>query len=446
MSIIVKGFRRKEKAKKMNEQIQVSEFKLEQYINTDGLSAEMLDTILDYLLTLRVSESTKELYLQRLRKFGLFLMKNGIRRFTNAKTTDILRFLASYKDNTKNSYMITLKPFYRDFLNKTELAKGLKYYSLELEPIVPSDVLTPEEVIAIANEAGKRKDMHKTIILALFESCARVNELLHLKKGDVKFQSVLGRTLGTRRRKLIATLYFKRAKGKIKKQPVTLIMFAGELKRYVNNHHGDSQDWLFPSPYDSNNPLSKDSVAYNLWNAGTRIGVKKRLNPHWLRHSGLSFFANNKNYNEQLLMWRAGWSNTRMCERYIHSGAELEAKAYAERMGYVIEGEKPERLIVPKTCEHCQGLNPATNSNCDFCGMPLDAKAYKKEIEKRRRVQELYENLDSISAKKINKKQKAELGRHIEVMMQLVEKGRDDLAEQYIEKLLGNWTKTFLTD
>lgn len=145
-------------------------------------------------------------------------------------------------------------------------------------------------------------------------------------------------------------------------------------------------------------------------------------------------------------MWRAGWSNTRMCERYIHSGAELEAKAYAERMGYIIEGEKPERLIVPKTCGHCQGLNPATNSNCDFCGMPLDVEAYKKEIEKRRRVQELYENLDSISAKKINEKQKAELSHHIEVMMQLVEKGRDDLAEQYIEKLLGNWTKTFLTD
>ena len=311
-----------------------------------------------------------------------------------------------------------------------------------MEPITPSEVLTPDEVIAIAEKAGERREMYKVIILSLFESCARLNELLHLKKGDTQFQSVTDKD---GHRKLIATLHFKRSKGKIPKQPVTLIMFASELKRYCDNHKGDSQSWLFPSPYNNQKtPISKDTVEYVLWYAGERLGVKKRLYPHWLRHSGLSFFANNKNYNEQLLMWRAGWTNTAMASRYIHSGAELEGKAYMERMGFQIE-EKEDKKILPKTCPHCQALNPYTNTNCDYCAMPLDLEDYKAEIEKRRNIESLYQNLNKIYSGKLSGEQKTEISKHSEAIEKLSELGRDDLAEQYIEKLLESWVKVFLT-
>jgi integrase len=154
-------------------------------------------------------------------------------------------------------------------------------------------------VVKIAKKAGERRETYKVVTLTLFEGCARINEHLHLKKGDVQFQSVTDKE---GHRKLIAILHFKRSKRNVPKQPVGLIMFASELKRYCNNHPGDSQSWLFPSPYDPNKPLSNDTVQYVLWLAGTKLRIKKRLNPHWLRHSGLSFFANEKNYNEQLLM------------------------------------------------------------------------------------------------------------------------------------------------
>jgi len=414
---------------------------LSDYIVENGLNREMLDTMLDYLLTLRVSDSTKELYLQRLRMFGLYLMKYGIKSFTNVSKADVNRFLSNYdKNNTKNGYITALRPFY-NFLNKPDVVKDLGYYAEELEPITPSEVLTPDEVVAIAEKAGERREMYRVIILSLFESCARVNELLHLKKGDVQFHSVTDKE---GHRKLIATLYFKRSKGNIPKQPVTLIMFASELKRYCDNHHGDSQSWLFPSPYDQKKPITKDTVEYILWHAGERLGIKKRLYPHWLRHSGLSFFANNKNYNEQLLMWRAGWTNTAMARRYIHSGAELEEQAYMERMGYAIEPEKDEKRIIPKTCPHCNTLNPYTNNNCDLCGMPLDLEEYKKEIEKKRKITELYQNLESLSKGKLAEEQEAMLKAKTETITKLMELGRNDLAEQYIEKLLESWVKTFL--
>lgn len=411
---------------------------IEQY---DGITEETKERMTEYLLSLHgIKESSKDDYLSKIKMLGRFLAKRGITRFEDANKIDIDLFLSRYKnENTLNLYIYVFKSFYK-FLNLSEVVSHLKLYTIELEQITPSEILTPEEVIELANESGRRRELYKILILTLFESCARISEVLNLKVGDVVFSSVRDKE---KQRKLIATLYFKRSKGNVSKQPVTLIMFASELKRYISNR--GSQEWLFPSPYDKEEHIRIDAVEVALWNAGQRLGVKKRLNPHWLRHSGLSYFANNKNYNEQLLMWRAGWKNTSMAKRYIHSGAELEKQAYLQRMGYAIEPEKEDVKIVPKVCPHCNALNPYTNNNCDFCGMPLDLEEYKKEIEKRRNVESLYQNLQKVYTRKLTEQQKKELSHHTETIKQLVEMGRDDLATQFIEKLLESWVKAFLT-
>jgi len=67
------------------------------------------------------------------------------------------------------------------------VVKDLKFYAEDLQPITPSEVLTINEVIKIAEEAGRRREMYKVIALTLFESCARISEVLNLKLGDVVF-------------------------------------------------------------------------------------------------------------------------------------------------------------------------------------------------------------------------------------------------------------------
>jgi len=422
----------------------VPKSQLRKYENCDGLTGEMKARMTEYLLSLHgIKENTKDDYLSKVKMLGTFLTKHRIMRFENANSRDIDLFLSRYdNENTLNVYIHVFRGFY-NFLNLSEVVSHLKLYNIELEQITPSETLTPEEVVAIANEAGKRRELYKILILILYESCARISEILHLRLGDVIFSSVVDKE---GHRKLIATLHFKRSKGGVKKQPVVLVMFSSELKRWCDNHpyKGEEQEWLFPSPFNNGEPVTIDTVEVVLWNAGNRIGIKKRLNPHWLRHSGLSFFANEKNYNEQLLMWRAGWTNTSMAKRYIHSGAELEGKAYLERMGYVISEEKP-LTIQPKACPHCNALNPYTNTNCDLCAMPLDLEKYKKEIEKRRNMESLYQNLQKIYDGKITEEQKAEINKHSEMIRYLTELGREDLATQYIEKLLETWVKVFLT-
>jgi integrase/recombinase XerD len=401
--------------------------------------------IKDYLMSLHdVSEGTKHHYASCFVSFVDYLEKKGIKSFEEVTKTDIGQFLSTKEtQNTKNLYIFIIKSFYKNYLDKDKLVEQLHQKPCE-ETLTPSELLTPEEVIAIANEAGKRRDMNKVIILTLFESCARISELLGLKLGDVLFSSVVNKEDGNR--KLIATLHFKRSKGNIKKQPVVLTMFASELKRWVENHptKNDGQSPLFPSTRNSHKPIDCESVATVIWNAGERLGVKKRTNPHWFRHSGLSYFANDLNYNEQLLMWRAGWTSTQMAARYIHSGAELEGKSYLERMGYVVE-EKKEIKVMSKTCPHCQAINPYTNSNCDLCGMPLIFEDYKREIEKKRNIESLYQNINKIDTGELSNGQIAQLNNYTATIRQLIELGRDDLATQYIELLLKGWVKMFLT-
>ena len=84
-------------------------------------------------------------------------------------------------------------------------------------------------------------------------------------------------------------------------------------------------------------------------------------------------------------MWRAGWKGTDMAHRYVHSGAELEKNAHLEKMGYVVEEKKTEKIL-PKTCPFCKATNPYTNTKCDLCDTPLDPKECQDEIDNEKRA------------------------------------------------------------
>uniref|UniRef100_A0A7V4KEP8 Uncharacterized protein n=1 Tax=Fervidobacterium pennivorans TaxID=93466 RepID=A0A7V4KEP8_FERPE len=77
--------------------------------------------------------------------------------------------------------------------------------------------------------------------------------------------------------------------------------------------------------------------------------------------------------------------------------------------------------------------------------MPLDLEEYKAEIEKRRRMAELYRKLEGLSKGKLSEEEEQVIKARTETITKLIELGRDDLAELYIEKLLETWVKTFLT-
>jgi integrase len=204
-----------------------------------------------------VRENTKESYLTKMEFFGRFLTERG-KRFEDADRKEIDVFLSGYdKPGTKNVFIAIFRRFYSD---KPEAVAHLKAYDVELEQITPSEILAPEEVVSLAVEAGKKREIYKYIILTLFESCARISELLNLKIGDVVFSSVNDRE---GKRKLISTLHFKRSKGGVRKQPVVLVMFSTELQRWVSSQKGDEQSYLFPSPWLNGEPISRARIWFS---------------------------------------------------------------------------------------------------------------------------------------------------------------------------------------
>jgi len=164
---------------------------IEQYRKCNRITEEMKEKMTEYLLSLHgIKENSKNEYLSKIKNFGVFLFQRGITRFEDANKKDFDLYLSKYNSEyTLNLYIYVFKSFYK-FLNLPEVTSVLKYYKIELEQITPSEILTPEEIIAIAQEAGKRREMSKVVILTLYESCARISELLGLKVGDVKFSSV----------------------------------------------------------------------------------------------------------------------------------------------------------------------------------------------------------------------------------------------------------------
>lgn len=361
------------------------ETQIQNILHSTDLTPEMQKTLQEWEKTLhRIKVTTKLNYLSTIKAFGKYLRQNGKRRYEDAEKRDVDSYLVNI-NKSYNRVVTLVKRLYKN-IGMTGIVEHLKSKQEEIRPIPPSELLSPDEVVGLAGATGH--PMYKAIILGLYEASARVDvEFLRLKVGDVVFSSVRDRD---ENHTLIATLHFGNSKGDVKKEPVTLSMFAGELKAWTEVHpeKDNSQAWLWPSEVDPTKHVAYNTIWHVLRKAKERTGIRKKVNPHWLRHSGLSFCANELNYNEQLLMWRAGWKNTGMAKRYIHSGGDLERRAYLERQGYLVE-EKRKDIPKAKPCPHCNHLNPYTNNACDLCGMPLDLEQYQMVLQSRRHPEDI---------------------------------------------------------
>jgi len=351
---------------------------LERHIN----HIEQKATLTAFVKTLhRCSVETKLLHLGRLNRVGRRVNK-PFEEATRAQIDDFMSTIEN--DSTYDGYVQTIKCFYK-FLDK-KIAKHLKVKK-HLKRFTPAELLTPEEVVRLANATASQ--MYKTCILTIYESAARISEVLHLRIGDVVFDWVRNKKGETQ---LVATLHFARSKGDVPKQPVVVSTFAYELKQWIESHphKNNINAFVFYSQKSSPNagvPLKPRAVQKKLAKAKQITGIEKKCNPHWLRHSMLSHLVNKHLYNEQILMWRAGWTSTVMCKRYIHSGAQIENKVYLAKLGLTREGEAKDPAIKPKPCPHCSQFNPATNMTCDYCGSPLDLAEYRKALEEKQFVE-----------------------------------------------------------
>ena len=220
-------------------------------------------------------EWTKQNYAKCLASFVLS-RETRDRIFLEVTKSEIGQYLSTRSSqNTKNLNIFTIRNFYTNYLEKRKQSNTYTKKVI-IKEIPPSELLTQNEIIALATEAGKRRDMNKVIILVLSESCARISEVLNLKIGDIVFTTVTDKA---GKRNLIAELHFQKSRGDIKKPSVTMMMYSAELKKWIENHpdKNNAQAYLFPSPRLKNEPINDESVRRIIHNAAYEIGLKRKI-------------------------------------------------------------------------------------------------------------------------------------------------------------------------
>jgi integrase/recombinase XerD len=287
-----------------------------------------------------------------LTKFSIWCTK----LFSELATSDIDDYIDSFEfeKSTKRLHTVIIRSLLKE-------ANPAIYHKILLEhvesTVTPSDLLTMEEIEKVIDTAYMPDD--KAIIACLYDSGARIGELMSCKIRDLNFDNY-GCTLYLRESKTI-------------KRTVRLI-YAASYMRVWNEAHPrknepDAPIWCTRyKPYDA---VSPSAMYRRIAKIRQQSGVEKRINPHKFRYTRATELAKKFNDSEQKLYAIFGWQPTsKTAGVYVKFTDKDRDDMILDAEGIKWE-EEPE---TPKTrkCPRCGEFNPASVKKCKRCGLEED--------------------------------------------------------------------------
>ena len=258
------------------------------------------------------------------------------------------------------------------------------------------DILSVEEVKQLIKHATNKRD--KAIISILYETGIRISELLGIKRSQLEITedyfecNVTGKT-GTRKIIGIHSLPY-------------LNQWLEELDSNKESIPNKDLIWINLGKLGDNKSkrgkfgqlINRDSINFSVKNTAKKIGIKKRVWLHGLRHSAATRDAKN-GYNEMELRLKYGWSKeSKIPSNYCHYKFEDLRKKEMIKAGKKIEKEEQNTNIYEnKKCFYCKTENPFQSEYCQQCGTPLDAKTLKNNDKQLKAYQVLQKTLDKLS-------------------------------------------------
>jgi len=326
--------------------------------------------------------------LNTLRQISRMLGKS----FDDATKEDFVRLISklersSLAEWTKRDYKVILKHFYKWFRNwedgsPPEVRWIKKAGNMENKrPILPKDLLTPEEKTALLNATQNLRD--RAFLEVLFESGRRPEEILTLHRRDIEFDEIGA--------KLFVT-------GKIGNDVVRIISSSPALSVWLENHPlRKDQDFPVWTGLGYSNKLKQIShAAANslLKKIARRAGLKKRIFFYLFRHTRIDESQGLLTEPQQCMMF--GW----------RFGSQMPA-TYFKRYGkhidnaqIIMNGKMPQQKTVatekPRTCTFCKTENSSVSKFCCRCGRSLDIRFGVDLEDREKRVdQMLYDIITS---------------------------------------------------
>jgi len=243
----------------------------------------LVDEYLHYILVEKgLAPKTISAYSRDMARYLAFLKKNRIRRFENADTRMILRYLIHLREqglqtSSRARHLVTIRSFYNFLVQEKYIATNhAKVVDLPKRQLTLPDVLSVAEVRTLleapdpSSPSGARD---AAMLELLYAAGLRVSELIHLKLLDVNLEGCFLRVMGKGSKERIVPFgtYAKK-----------------RLDRYLENSRsfllkGRVSAYMFVAR--AGKPMTRQGFWKLLKRYGLKSGTSKRISPHTLRHS-----------------------------------------------------------------------------------------------------------------------------------------------------------------
>lgn len=267
-----------------------------------------------------------------------------------------------YTDETIDTYKNVIKAFWMwmdgDGETHPEAVKWIDTSGKSSNGTLPKDLLTKDDIERQVGAAKNPRD--RAFIWMLYETGARIGELIDLTVGDVE-----DRPKG---KKVVID-------GKTGARRLPLVESVPHINKWLNAHPNPEKDAPLWCKIQQGGP--DDQLGYRyirdkvLAKNMDRAEIDKPSNPHHYRHSRASFLANHMT-EAQLCEWFGWVQGSDVPAKYVHlSGRDLD-NAYDAMHGLRDPEEDTEEPSV-RECWRCETLNEPDRKYCGDCGAPLDS-------------------------------------------------------------------------
>ena len=286
-----------------------------------------------------------------------------------------------YSDWTKQDYMVVIKKFYKWLYNQDKdeeewiIPKQVRFIKINKPKNAkkqPSEYITSKDVKLMADHCRTRRE--KALILTLFESGARIGELLNLKLKHVETDEYG-----------VKLHISENVKTEYSVRNVRLVGSAPAITEWINEEHpfkNNKDSYLFCNvgPGTEGTQMSYASLKKILNKIKDRANLDKNIRPHLWRHGRATELAPHLSDSVRCAFF--GWQQgSNMARVYTHN-VETDKKIL-ELNGLIKKEKDKQGKFKNIICPRCETNNPYGSPFCKKCNLGLDEKALIKfDIEK----------------------------------------------------------------
>jgi integrase len=252
----------------------------------------------------------------------------------------------------------TLKLYLKFLAEITEEERWEKLYKKVHVPQAKKglpEALTRDQVERLLEACGKVSFELKVLVALVYETGARIQEILLLKGRDVEFDEHGAR------------LWIRKSKSD--PRVVRVALYANLLASWLEARKPAPEEPIFPREYTTYRRWLKRA-----WQLAGLPPAKRVF--HILRHTRATELLKSRTFTEKEMMLWFGWRTRSMIDVYARvTMSDVEASYLAAVKGVEAKREEPPK---PRSCPRCGALNPPDANFCLKCAAPLTPEAQRQ--------------------------------------------------------------------